>query len=75
MEAYLEPDGTFKMKLFCENEPEQFGSPAERTGFRNSRSQLFFKIGGLKNFANSTGKHLYWSIFLISCRPEDLQLH
>ena len=56
-------------------EPEQFGSPAERTGFRNSRSQLFFKIGGLKNFANSTGKHLYWSIFLISCRPEDLQLH
>ena len=28
------------------------------------RSQMFFKIGVLKNFANFTGKHLRWSIFL-----------
>ena len=33
--------------------------------FRSSRSQLFFKIGTLKNFANFTGKQLCWSIFLI----------
>ena len=30
-----------------------------------SRSQMFFKIGVPKNFANFTGKQLYWSFFLI----------
>ena len=29
--------------------------------YRGSRSQMFFKIGVLKNFANVTGKHLCWS--------------
>ena len=33
--------------------------------YRSSRLQLFFKIGALKNFAIFTGKHLYWSLFLI----------
>ena len=33
--------------------------------FRSSRSQLFFKIGVPKNFANFTGKHPCWSLFLI----------
>ena len=32
---------------------------------RSSRSQKFFKIGALKNFANFTGKQLCWSLFLI----------
>ena len=32
---------------------------------RNSCSQMFLKIGVLKNFANFTGKHLCWSLFLI----------
>ena len=32
--------------------------------YRNSRSQLFFKIRVLKNFVNFTGKHLCWSLFL-----------
>ena len=32
---------------------------------RGSRSQMFFKIGVLKNFANFTGKNLCWSLFLI----------
>ena len=27
---------------------------------------MFFKIGVLKNFANFTGKHLCWSLFLIN---------
>ena len=31
---------------------------------RSSRSHMFFKIGVLKNFANCTGKHLSWSLFL-----------
>ena len=31
---------------------------------RSSRSQMFFKIGVLKNFANFTGKHLHSSLFL-----------
>ena len=33
--------------------------------FRSSRSQMFFKIGVLKNFAIFTGKSLCWSLFLI----------
>ena len=32
---------------------------------RCCRSQMFFKIGVLKNFAAFTGKHLCWSLFLI----------
>ena len=31
---------------------------------RSSRSQMFFKIGVLKNLANFTGKQLCWSLFL-----------
>ena len=31
----------------------------------NSRSQMFFKIGVLKNCAIFTGKHLSWSLSLI----------
>ena len=29
------------------------------------RLHMFFKIGALKNFANFTGKHLCWSLFLV----------
>ena len=58
-----------KTKAQGPTESDQFSSPAERTGFRNSHSQLFFKLGVLKNFANSTGKHLRSRIFLICCRP------
>ena len=32
---------------------------------RSSHSQMFFKIGALKNLAIFTGKHLCWSLFLI----------
>ena len=31
--------------------------------FRSNRSQMFFKFGVLKNFANFTGKHRCWSLF------------
>ena len=30
--------------------------------YRSSRSQMFFKIGVLKNFVMFTGKHLSWSL-------------
>ena len=30
--------------------------------YRSSRSEIFFKIGALKNFAIFTGKHLRWSL-------------
>ena len=33
---------------------------AEVLIFRSSRSQMFFKIGVLKNFSTLTGKHLCW---------------
>ena len=32
---------------------------------RRCRSQIFYKIAVLKYFANFTGKHLCWSLFLI----------
>ena len=35
---------------------------------KSSRSQMFFKIGVLKNLANFTGKHLCLSIFLIKLK-------
>ena len=34
--------------------------------YRSTRSQMLFKIGVLKNFASFTGKHLGWSLFLIT---------
>ena len=43
--------------------------------FRSHRLQMFFKIGVLKNFAIPTGKHLCWSLFLTTFRPECLQLN
>ena len=42
---------------------------------RNSRSQMFFKIGVLKNFANFTRKQLRWNLFLVKLKalsPETL---
>ena len=37
---------------------------------RCSRSQMFFKIGVLKNFVIFTGKYLCWSLFLIKLTPK-----
>ena len=36
---------------------------SKKNNLRSSRSQVFFKIGTLKNFAILTGKHLCWSVF------------
>ena len=33
--------------------------------FNSSRSEVLCKKGLLKNFTELTGKHLYWSLFLI----------
>ena len=41
---------------------------------RSSRSQVFYKIGVLKKFANFTRKHQCWSRFLIKS-PEIMVLH
>ena len=38
---------------------------------RSSRTQMFFKIGVLKNFA--TVKHLCWSLFSIKLKKEEAQ--
>ena len=38
---------------------------------RSSRTQMFFKIGVLKNFA--TVKHLCWSLLLIKLKKEEAQ--
>ena len=51
-----------KLKHRYQFEPEVIkkSSPGERIDFKSSRSQMFFKIGVYKNFANSTGKHQCW---------------
>ena len=43
--------------------------------FRSSHFQMFFKIGAQNSFANFTGKHLCWSLFLKYLQAEGLQLH
>ena len=45
------------------------GSSGEKTIFRSSRLQMFCKIGILKNFTNSTVKHLCWSPISIKFQP------
>ena len=40
--------------------------------FTGSRSHMFYKIGVLKSFANSTGKQLCWSLFLIKLQASNL---
>ena len=42
---------------------------------RSSYSQMFFKIGILKNLANFKGKHQSWSLFLIKLQASGLQLY
>ena len=37
--------------------------PMEENSVRDSRSQMFFKIGVPRHFAIFTGNHLCWSIF------------
>ena len=37
----------------------------EEVNVRNSFSLMFCKIGALKTFADFTGKHLWWTLFLI----------
>ena len=36
---------------------------------------MFFKIAALKSFANFTGKHLRWSLFLKKLQAEGLQFY
>ena len=36
---------------------------------------MFFEKAVLKSFQNFTGKHLCWSLFLISLQDEGLQLY
>ena len=39
----------------------------------SNRLQKFFKIGILKNFEVFTGKHMYWSLFLIKLQSPGLE--
>ena len=48
----------FRMVIFHDQKPISLN-------FESSHSQMFFKIGILKNLAMFTGKHLCWSYFLI----------
>ena len=43
----------------------KFHRVIRKTSCRSKRSQMFFTVSFLKNFANFKGKHLCWSLFLI----------
>ena len=45
-----------------------------RSQCRSSHKRCSVKIGVLKNFSNFTGKHLYWSLFLIKLQTCTLLL-
>ena len=65
-----QPPRTF----ISQNTYHQLLSSCENTS-RSSRLQMFFKIGVVKSFANFTGKHLCWSLFLKNLQGESLKLH
>ena len=50
-----------KIKLYLDRRFYQYKSGP----LKSSPSQMFFKIGVLKNFTIFTGKHLCWSLVLI----------
>ena len=45
-----------------------------KRNFGSCRSQMLFKIDVFENFANFTGRHLYWSRFLIKMLCSGLQV-
>ena len=68
----------FQLVGRCSN-CNHFYQPYKTEGYKvqepNSCSQMFFKIGVLKNFANFTGKNPYWNLLLIklqALRPATL---
>ena len=69
--------GYFFKILILEAESRGLGPTAEgwgpwktKTRLRCSRSQMFFKLGVLKNFVIFTGKYLCRSLFLIKLTPK-----
>ena len=52
------------LKIFISRPTANTTSPSPHAP-RNSLSQIFFKIGVIKNFTNFIGKHQCWSIFSI----------
>ena len=58
---------SLKRKKPCGNEIHK-----KETTEAVSRSQIFFKLGVLKNFASFTGKHLCWSQLYLEETPKQL---
>ena len=67
--SFFNKVATVLKKLYQRHFPVNFAKLFKTTVFqktnRSSRSQMFFKIGLLENFANFRGKDLCWSLFLI----------
>ena len=56
-------------------EQQQIRLTIDQIFYRSSSSQMFFKIGALKNLTIFSGKHLSWNLFLIkfqALRPATL---
>ena len=59
---------SFETVIYCST--LSFFSLINFPSFRGSRSQVFFKIGTLKNFVIFTGRYLcWWSLFLMKMQP------
>ena len=57
-----------KRKRICKGLKISVMGVISTTSIKSSRSQMFFKIGVLKNFAIFTGKHMCKSLFLIKLK-------
>ena len=55
-------DWKWSFRLVCKLNYLQFGLQK----YRSSHSQMYFRIGALKDFAMFTEKHLCWSLYLIT---------
>ena len=64
MASFLDK-GQGSLYLLPLKEHSSRGFIVRKTSLRSSRSQMFFKIGALKNFANFKGKRFCRSVFLI----------
>ena len=61
MTQILKPDPVIQSRL----EPLGSSNSGPLKKSKSSRSQMFFEINSIKNFAIFTGKHLCWGLFSI----------
>ena len=70
--AYVSPDVLSTLMLFQQG--KLYNLQQQMHGISRSSAEVFCKKAAVKTYAKFTGKHLYWSLFLIKLqafRPND----